>query len=145
MSKLEDAIKAFNGDFNCAQSIFGSYCIKYGLDKDTALKIATGFGGGMGRSQRTCGAVTGSYMILGLKYGMGEKINMDARDKTYQYINEFSNRFKKEFGSLICKELLGCDINTDEGKEYYDQNNFFENKCFQYVKKAAKILDELLD
>lgn len=145
MKELEKVVNSFRGDFNCAQSIFGSYCTKYGMKKDTAFKIATGFGGGMGRSQRTCGAVTGSYMVLGLKYGMDLKGNKNARDVTYHYINEFSNRFKGEFGSLICKELLGCDFSTPEGKEYYEQNNFFETKCFQYVKKAAEILNDILD
>jgi C_GCAxxG_C_C family probable redox protein len=145
VSNKDDVITAFNNDFNCAQLIFSSFCTKYDLDKNTALKIATGFGGGMGRSQRTCGAVTGSYMALGLKYGMGIERNKDARDETYQYINEFSDRFKKEFGSLMCKDLLNCDINTPEGMEYYDQHNFFEKKCLQYVKKAAEILETLLD
>ena len=145
MSKINEVEKAFNGDFNCAQSVFSSYSSDFGLDKNTALKIATGFGGGMGRNQRTCGAVTGSYMVLGLSYGMDLKGDKDARDRTYQYINEFSYRFKNQFGSLICKELLGCDLNTPEGNEYYEKNNFFETKCFQYVKKAAEILEELLD
>jgi len=145
MTGLEEVLKAFISDLNCAQSIFSSYSSDYGLDKDTALRITTGFGGGMGRSQRTCGAVTGSYMVLGLKYGMDLKGDKDARDRTYCYVNEFSNRFKKQFGSLICKELLGCDINTSDGQQHYEQNNFFETKCFQYVKKAAEILEELLE
>jgi len=145
MSKLNKAEKAFKGDFNCAQSIFSSFCKDYGLDKDNALKIATGFGGGMGRSQRTCGAITGSYMVLGLRYGMDQKADKDARDRTYQLINEFSNRFKQEFGSLMCKELLDCDLNTPEGNLYYEENNFFETKCFQYVRKAVEILEELLE
>ena len=145
MAKVNDVEETFKSNYNCAQSIFSSYSNDYELDKDTALKIATGFGGGMGRSQRTCGAVTGSYMVLGLKYGMDLKGNKDARDRTYHYINEFSNRFKKQFGSLICKKLLGCDINTSEGQQYYEQNNFFETKCFQYVKKAAEILEELVE
>ena len=144
MNELEKVVNSFRGDFNCAQSVFGSYCTKYGLERDTALRIATGFGGGMGRSQRTCGAITGSYMVLGLKYGMDLKGDKDARDKTYDFINQFSNRFNQEFGSLICKELLDCDINTPEGKLFYEENNFFETKCFQYVKKAAEILEELL-
>ena len=144
MNELEKVINSFKGDFNCAQSIFGSFCTKYGLDKNTALRIATGFGGGMGRSQRTCGAITGSYMVLGLRYGMDLTADKDAKDRTYHLINEFSHRFKEEFGSLMCKELLGCDLNTDEGNQYYEANNFFETKCFRYVKKAVEILEDLL-
>jgi C_GCAxxG_C_C family probable redox protein len=144
MSKLEKVISNFMEDFNCAQSIFGAYAENYGLDENAALKVATGFGGGMGRSGRTCGAVTGSYMVIGLKYGTGLLNNKESKEKTYEIINEFTKRFIQRNGSVLCKELLGCDINTSEGREYYDQNNYFEKKCLQYVKNAAEILEELI-
>ncbi len=83
MSKVEEAISHIRGEYNCAQSIFGTYASKYGLDQDTALKIATGFGGGMGHSGRTCGAVTGAYMVLGLKFGMGLKNKNDTKEQTF--------------------------------------------------------------
>jgi C_GCAxxG_C_C family probable redox protein len=144
MSGIEKAITSFRGDFNCSQSVFSSYATEYGLDRDTALRLATGFGSGMGRLQNTCGAVSGAFMVLGLKHGMGESGDTEARDKTYQLIREFSNRFQEIHGSIICKDLLGCDINTPEGKDYYDRNEFFEKKCFQYVKDAAMILEDIL-
>ena len=144
MSGIEKAISSFRGDFNCAQSILSSYANNYGLDIDTALRIASGFGGGMGRMQNTCGAVSGAFMVIGLKYGRGENDDIDKREKTYQVIREFSNRFQKIHGSIICKELLDCDINTPEGKDYYDRNDFFEKKCFQYLKDSAMILEDIL-
>ncbi|MFX0074476.1 MAG: C-GCAxxG-C-C family protein, partial [Candidatus Hermodarchaeota archaeon] len=115
-----------------------------GLDRDIALKIATGFGGGMGRSQRTCGAVTGSYMVIGLRNGMGVSKDTEAKDKTYQMVNAFSDHFQQKNGSMICKEILGCDINTPEGMDYFNQNELLEKKCFQCVKSAAEILEEIL-
>ncbi|MFX1259413.1 MAG: C-GCAxxG-C-C family protein [Promethearchaeota archaeon] len=144
MTGIENAISSFRGDFNCAQSIFSAYAPEYGLDKNIALKIACGFGGGMGRMQNTCGAVSGAFMVIGLKYGMGINGDTEARDKTYELVREFTNRFQKIHGSIKCKELLGCDINTPEGREYYDQKDFFEKKCFEYVKESAKILEEIL-
>lgn len=144
MSGIENAISSFRGDFNCAQSVLSAYAPKYGLEKDTALKIACGFGGGMGRLQNTCGAVSGAFMLIGLKYGMGITGDKEARDLTYQLIREFTNQFQKIHGSINCKELLGCNINTPEGREYYDQNDFFEKKCFHYVKDSAKILENIL-
>jgi len=144
MSGIDKAISSFRGDFNCAQSILSSYTTQYGLDRDTALRLATGFGGGMGRLQNTCGAVSGAFMIIGLRYGMGINDDIEAKEKTYQVIREFSDRFQELHGSIICKELLDCDINTPEGKDYYDRNNFFEKKCLQYVKDTAKILEEIL-
>lgn len=80
---MEEVISHIRGEYNCAQSIFGTYASKYGLDQDTALKIATGFGGGMGHSGRTCGAVTGAYMVLGLKFGMGLKNKNDTKEQTF--------------------------------------------------------------
>lgn len=144
MSRIEKAVYCIRGDLNCAQSILSTYCSKYGLDRNTALKLATGFGGGMGRLGNTCGAVTGAFMAIGLKYGMGITKDIEAKEKTYQFIREFSKRFQEKNGSVICRELLGCDINTPEGKEYYTQNQLFEKKCLQFVKNAAEILEEIL-
>ncbi|TET59723.1 MAG: C_GCAxxG_C_C family protein [Promethearchaeota archaeon] len=144
MSRIEEAVSYFKGNCNCAQSVLSSYSTQYGLDRDKALKISTGFGGGMARFGRTCGAVTGAYIVIGLKYGMGINNNVEAKEKTYQVIREFSERFQKSYGSVLCKELLGCDINTPEGKVYFDQNELFEKKCLQYVKNSAEILELLL-
>ena len=83
MSRIENAISAFRGDFNCSQSILSTYCTQYGLDRDIALKLATGFGGGMGRLGRTCGAVSGAFMVIGLKYGMGLNNDTEAKEKTW--------------------------------------------------------------
>ena len=105
MSRIEEALSRFREDFNCAQSIFGTYAPHYGLDQDKALKISTGFGGGMARSGRTCGAVTGAYMVIGLKNGMGLSKVKEAKEKTYQVISEFSDQFQEKNGSLICKEI----------------------------------------
>ena len=144
MSRIEEVLSSFKEDFNCCQSIFGTYATHYGLDRDKALKISTGFGGGMARSGRTCGAVTGAYMVIGLKNGMGLSKEIEAKKKTYQLISEFSNKFQEIHGSLICKELLGCDINTPEGMDYFNQNALSEKKCFHCVKNAAEILEEML-
>jgi len=144
MSRIEEALSNFGNDFNCAQSVFGAFAPHYGLDVDKALKISSGFGGGMGRSGRTCGAVTGAYMVIGLKNGMGISKDKEAKDKTYQIINEFSNNFQKKYGSMMCKEILGCDITTPEGRAYFNQNELLEKKCFQCVKSAVEILEEIL-
>lgn len=144
MSKIEEAVSYFKGNFNCAQSVIHSFSTQYGLDRDKALKIATGFGGGMGRLGRTCGAVTGAYMVIGLKYGMGLNEDTEAKEKTYQIIKNFSSKFEEIYGSVICKELLGCDIGTTEGKNFYAQNDLFEKKCIQYVKSSVEILEGIL-
>ena len=144
MSRIEKVVTLFKDKFNCAQSIMSSYSTQYGLDNDTALKLATGFGGGMARFGRTCGAVSGAFMVIGLKYGMGINEDIEVKEKTYQVIRKFSDRFQEINGSVICRELLGCDIDTPEGIDYYNQNEFFEKKCLKYVKNAVEVLEEIL-
>ncbi len=144
MSRIEEALSNFRNNFNCAQSVFGAFASHYGLDRDKAMKISSGFGGGMGRSGRTCGAVTGAYMVIGLKNGMGINKDTEAKNNTYKIISEFSNLFQEKNDSMMCKEILGCDIATPEGKAYFAQNELLEKKCFQCVKSAAEILEEIL-
>ena len=86
ISGIEKAISSFRGDFNCAQSILSSFATQYGLDRDTALRLSSGFGGGMARLQNTCGAVSGAFMVIGLRYGMGIMDDTEAKEKTYQII-----------------------------------------------------------
>ncbi|MFX1239596.1 MAG: C-GCAxxG-C-C family protein [Promethearchaeota archaeon] len=144
MSRIEKAISNFEGNFNCAQSVLSAFSADYGINRETALKIATGFGGGMARFGRTCGAVSGAYMVIGLKYGMGKNEDVENKEKTNEVIRDFSKRFQKLHGSELCKELIGCDLSTSEGREYFYQNKLFEKKCLQYVKNAAEILEKLL-
>jgi len=144
MSRIEEALSNFRDNFNCAQSVLGAFAPHYGLDRDKAMKISSGFGGGMGRSGRTCGAVTGAYMVIGLKSGMGISKDTEAKDNTYKIISEFSNLFQEKNDSMMCKEILGCDITTPEGIAYFTQNELLEKKCFQCVKSASEILEEIL-
>jgi C_GCAxxG_C_C family probable redox protein len=144
MSRIEEALSSLKENFNCAQSIFGTYATHYGLDRDMALKISAGFGGGMALSGGTCGAVTGAFMVIGLKYGMGLNKDREAKKKTYQVIKEFSNLFQEKIGSLACKDIIGCDLSTPEGLDYFKQNKLLGNKCFECVKNAAEILEEIL-
>jgi C_GCAxxG_C_C family probable redox protein len=94
MSKAEDSEKCFAEGFNCAQSVFSPFCEDLGLDKKTALKISSGFGGGMAHMNETCGAVTGAFMALGLKYGRFIANDIDAKAKTNGLVHEFAKEFK---------------------------------------------------
>ncbi|MFX1568253.1 MAG: C-GCAxxG-C-C family protein [Promethearchaeota archaeon] len=144
MSRIEEAISYFKGNFNCTQAVLNTYSNIYGQDSDKALKIATGFGGGMGGLGRTCGAVTGAYMVIGLKYGMGVNEDVEAKGKTAQIIRDFTQKFEEINKSVLCKELLDCDINILENKGYFNQNELLENRCLKFVKDAIEILEVLL-
>ena len=141
--KIEKAVERFKNGFNCSQSVLSSYCEQFGLDCERALKVATGFGGGM-RMGGTCGAVTCSFMVLGLKYGNTTAQDQQAKEKTYEKITEFINRFKARNGSVVCRELLGYDISTPEGLEKAQNDGLFSTICPEMVKDAAEILEEML-
>ncbi len=126
--------------FNCAQTILSIFAPETGLDELTALKIASGFGGGMACAE-TCGAVTGSYMVIGMKHGHSTP-DPEARAITKLKIQKFNEKFKNEHGSLICKELTGFDISTPEGAFAADEEEVFTLKCPQFIKTACNILEK---
>jgi C_GCAxxG_C_C family probable redox protein len=143
MSNADKAAAMFNEGFSCSQAVLGTYCEQFGLDKEQACKISTGFGGGMHLGQ-TCGAVTGAFMVIGLKYGRTRADDVEAKMKTARNEVEFAKKFKDRHGSVGCTELLGCNISTMQGYEEAKKKDLFKQVCPKYVISAAEILDEML-
>jgi len=142
--KSEIAVQCFCGGFSCSQAVFTSCCEELKLDKETALKIAGAFGAGMGYTGQTCGAVTGAYMLIGLKYGKYKPDDNEARDRTYAKIQEFARRFKAEFGSVNCTELIGYDLTNKEEYKKAQEAEAFRHTCCRLVKKSVEIIEEIL-
>ena len=138
--KTEYALNLFRKNFNCSQAVLSAFAKDLGLPDELALKIASGFGAGMGRLQQTCGAVTGSYMVIGLKYGNINEEDKNAKEKTYSLVQKFESEFKKLNNASSCFGLLNCDVNTDEGKEYMISNNLRVTICEKCIKDAVEIL-----
>jgi C_GCAxxG_C_C family probable redox protein len=132
------------GKMNCAQAVFSSFCEDFGLERRVALQIAQGFGGGMGRSGRTCGAVTGAYLALGLSRKNTCDNPRESLEKTYALINEFNRRFAAQHGSVTCKELIGHDLNTPEGLAKAREDKVFTTRCPGFVRDAVEIVEGLL-
>lgn len=124
---------------NCAQTVFSLFAADVGLPEETALKIASGFGGGMACAE-TCGAVTGAYMVIGIKHGHSSS-EPDAKAATKLKIQQFGQKFKNVHGSLICKELVGHDISTSQGAASASKAGIFETKCPFFIKTACNILE----
>jgi C_GCAxxG_C_C family probable redox protein len=143
MDRIEIAVSRFAQGFCCSQAVLSVYAGQFGLDDATASKIAAGFGGGMGLMAETCGAVTGAFMVLGLRYG-GAAPDREAKDAVYAQIGELVEQFKARHGSLTCKNLLGCDIGTPEGYRLARQKNLFGTTCPTFVRDAVAILEEML-
>jgi C_GCAxxG_C_C family probable redox protein len=145
VNKLDIATTKFCEGYNCAQSVLYAYCDDLHLDKDLALRIACGFGAGMGRAEEVCGAVSGGIIVLGLKHGRGENDDRTAMEITYQKTQVLMNRFSRANGSFICRQLLsGCDITTPEGRRYFEENDLLNQVCIHCVKSVMDILKEIV-
>ena len=140
MGKDEDAVLMFKEGYSCSQTMLSTYGQEFGIDKATALKISAPFGGGMARMGETCGAVTGAFMVIGLKYANGK----DSKDKVYSIVKKFVDEFKIRNKSIVCKELLGYAISTPEGMKSVKEKKLIDAICPKLVKDAAEILEEIL-
>jgi C_GCAxxG_C_C family probable redox protein len=143
MCKSDKANECFLTGFNCAQAVFTTFCEELGLEKSKALKIASSFGAGMAHMDETCGAVTGAFMAIGLKFGRTKVEDVAAKEKTYSLVREFSRRFIEIHGSIKCTELLGCNLSTEEGLKKATEEKRFRTFCPKYVVDAAKIVEDL--
>ena len=144
MSSSEKAVQCFS-QFNCSQAIFSTYCEQLGLDQKTALKISCPFGGGMGHLSETCGAVTGAFMLIGLKYGKYLPEDNEAKDKCYALVKEFTAKFNEIHGSISCKDLLKHDMKNPGDMVYIKENDLWRKLCPIFVKDAAQIIEDLLE
>ena len=136
MEKAEQAVELFNQGYCCSQAVLAVFSEDLGLSKENALKIASGFGGGMKMAQ-LCGAVTGAIMALGLKNG-------PDKNKMTEYVLEFVKKFEGINGSVICRELMGCDICTPDGMQAAKEKDLFNALCPKLVQDASEILEEML-
>jgi C_GCAxxG_C_C family probable redox protein len=132
-----------NQTTNCAQSVINVFVEELGIEQETALKLALGFGGGMGHTGGTCGAVSAAYMVLGLKQPFDPASPKKYRDHLYALEQEFTLRFKKEHGSISCSQLLGCDLSTPEGVAAAKERGLTASLCPKLVATAVKLLEEM--
>ena len=144
MNRTKNAAAKFSQGYACSQAILSEYCEHFGLDVETALKLAAGFAGGM-RFGEACGAVTGAYMVLGLGFGTHNSEKSDERKIVYDAVCEFRKRFETIHGSVNCESLIGCNLSTAEGMQKAKDEKIFQTVCPEFIKSAAGILDIMLD
>ncbi len=141
---MNQAESTFRSGFNCAQAVLTSFTDRFDTDKETLFKIANGFGGGMGRKQEVCGAVTGAIMAISLVHGRGEIDSLENQETTYRKVRELIDTFTKEFGTVICRDLLpGCNLLTEDGQKMFREQGLKE-KCCNYVKRANEIAQTVI-
>ena len=145
MTKSERAISKFAEGYNCAQSVFYVFCEDLGIAPDTALKVACGFGAGMGRKGEVCGAVTGAILALGARHGRGENQDRPVTDAAYARVRQLMDEFARRRGSCLCRELLhGCDLTTEEGRKAFAENDLLNKVCKPCVQDAVEIVETML-
>lgn len=147
MSKAEEAEALFKAGANCAQAVVGVFCGECGLDRETALKLASGFGAGMGRMREVCGAVSAMFIVASLKYGNSDLSDKRAKDAHYALIQQLGERFRAETGSIICRELLGLASKQPDQpvSEARTEAYYRKRPCSEMVALAARILEEFLN
>lgn len=153
-SRAERVGERFMEGCNCAQAVFVTYADLYGFDEATAMKLAASFGAGMGRMREVCGAVSGMLLVAGMETGAAEGRDQESKKRNYETVQELAARFKEEYGSIICRELLGLDrkaLDSEERQrmlspapekrtaEYYKKR-----PCKEQIVHAARILEETI-
>ncbi len=140
----EKALAAHAAGLNCAQSVVTAYSGTLNFDEGLAESMSCGFGGGMGRLQETCGAVTGAFMVIGIWNSRKASETTERKNMTYGMVRECNDRFIAIHGTNTCRVLVRCDLMTDEGREYYKKNNLSENVCNRCIADSITIIDELI-
>lgn len=112
MGIKEEAVELHKSGFNCAQSVVCSCGRFTGLDDETSLALAGGFGCGLCCSE-ICGAVSGAVMAIGLAFPYSDSTNLEAKEKIAALTREFTSRFKEHVGHLRCAELKMAETDCD--------------------------------
>ena len=135
----------FRQGYNCAQSVLLAFAEEVNLDKETALKLSSSFGGGMGRLREVCGALSSMFMIAGFLKGYTDFDNDDLKAKHYELIQSLAEKFRAKFGTYICRELLELPegkespVPSKRTEEYYNSR-----PCEEFIKYSAHIIQENL-
>lgn len=142
-NKQHCALLGFYSGKNCAQSVIIAYANELGIDAQQTINVATAFGGGMGSLQQTCGAVTASYMLIGMYNTDKEEDEKLAKENSRSMVQEFQKRFISINGSDQCKDLIKVNLRTEEGKEQFDHLKLKDKVCSKCIISAIKILESL--
>lgn len=145
-TRREKAIQGFLDGYNCAQCMVLAFEDMLTIDLDTALRIASPFGGGMGRLREVCGSVSGMFMVLGYIKGYNEPGDYTGKKELYEHVQELARRYEEENGSIICRELLGLDVKHEEPSPEKRTEEYYKKRpCAEKVGSAADILDAYLN
>jgi C_GCAxxG_C_C family probable redox protein len=140
-SRVKRAVDFFEQGYNCSQAVFMAYADKYGIETETAAKLATSFGGGMGRLREVCGAVSGMFLVLGMEYPFTDTKDKASKNLNYKMVQKTANAFKAEMGSYVCADLLKIK-HAPQNPESSERNEAYykSRPCTHCVAVAAEIV-----
>lgn len=148
MSKSEKGDRAyelFKEGYNCSQAVFGAFSEELGVDFDTAVKLASGFGGGIGRMREVCGTFTGLTMAASMIYGYNDPKDNATKAELYEKIRALGNKFREENGSIICRELLGLQQAEKSAVPEARTSEYYKKRpCAELCRYAAELLEEFI-
>jgi C_GCAxxG_C_C family probable redox protein len=144
MNNGEQAAEYMRGGLNCAQSVVKAYVSVLGAEENAAVKMATAFGGGLGRCGYVCGALSGAAIVLGAKLGNSDPADPAARDRAYAAAGKLLDEFQAEHGAVLCRELTGFNLRDPESMKRAREQGVFANQCPAFLKTTARIVDEIL-
>ncbi|MBE5845082.1 MAG: C_GCAxxG_C_C family protein [Butyrivibrio sp.] len=146
MTRREAAMANFLNGYNCSQSIILAFEDMLPVDKATMSKLASSFGGGMGRLREVCGSVSGMFMIAGLLYGYDGPETGQVKADHYARIQELARRFEEKHGSIVCREMLGLDVKHDVPVPEARTNEYYKKRpCAEIIGDAAEILEQYIN
>lgn len=144
-SRVEEAVRTFESGYTCAQSVFVIYADLFGLDRETALKLTSPMGGGIGRMREVCGAVSSMALLAGLKEGNTDPDNEQGKERIYLLTRQLADQFKERHGTIICRELLRMEGMEESAKPSERTEEYYRTRpCSRLVATAAKIIEEIL-
>ncbi len=146
MKRSVKALEKISDGYNCAQAVFYAFCDNFDMSREMALKVACGFGAGMGRKQEVCGAVSGGIMVIGALYGRGENDDSLLTQEVYAKVRILMDKIAEKQGSFICRELLeGCDFKTLEGQDEFKEKDLFNRVCREVIKEVVETVEEIIE
>jgi C_GCAxxG_C_C family probable redox protein len=144
MTRPEQAEAIFRQGFSCSQAVLAAHADRGGLEAERALKLAEGFAAGICGLGRTCGAVSGAILAIGLVHGRTRHDDAAARDATSVRVRRLVAEFERRHGSLDCAAILGCEIDTPEKRQAARESGLFQRVCPPLVRSAAELVDRVL-
>ncbi len=146
MGKAQIAEEYFKSGYNCAQAVVLAFVDEMKMDGQTALKLASPFGGGLSRLREVCGAVGGMAIVFGVLFGYDSPTDQQTKAQNYATFQALVMKFKEQNGSYICKELLGeMGKSTAPTPEKRTEAYYKKRPCSQMVASAAQILEEYIN